>query len=178
MATAQPAKSNSSIQADPSGEKHDLRWKLVVIGLLALGVFYAEDNVVVATSGSVEHRWFWRTGEIAARGDYATFMLDHPLAGDKPVRLTKRLVCWAGDELAVRGQDYYCNDWHISRAKRTGLNGQPLPQFVYQGRILPGKAFAAGNHIDSFDSRYWGFVDISQTERLVPIFARHEGRAQ
>lgn len=173
IATAELGKSNTTTQADPPGEKHELRWKLVVIGLLALGVFYTERNLVVATSGSVEHRWFWRTGEVPGPGDYATFMLDHPLAGDKPVQLTKRLVCWTGDVLTVSGQDYYCNDQYIGRAKRTGRNGQALPQFVFNGKIPPGKAFAAGGHVDSFDSRYWGFVDIAQIERLVPIFVRH-----
>ena len=171
IATGQHGKASTRAPANPPNGPHALGWSLVVIGLLTLGVFYAEDNVLVATSGSVKHRWFWRTGETPKSGDYATFMLDHPLAGDAPVRLTKRLVCWAGDVLTVRRRDYYCNNQYVGRAKRTGLNGEPLPQFVYHGKIPSGKAFAAGSHVDSFDSRYWGFVDVCHTERLVPIFA-------
>ena len=173
IATRERVSMSIRARAHPANGKRDLRWKLVVIAVLALGVFHGERNVLVATSGSVEHRWFWRTGETPKSGDYATFMLDHQLAGDALVQLTKRLVCWAGDVLTVLGQDYYCNNQYIGRAKRTGLNGEPLPQFVYHGKIPSGKAFAAGSHVDSFDSRYWGFVDISHTERLVPIFARH-----
>ena len=148
-----------------------LGWKLAVIAVLALAVFVTERNILVTVSASVEHRWFWRTSELPARGDYATFMLQHPLAGERPVRLTKRLACWSGDVLSINDREYFCNGKLLGVAKQTGLNGEALPQFVYQGQIPDGKAFALGAHKDSFDSRYWGFVDVEHSERVSPLFA-------
>ncbi len=149
-----------------------LGWKLALIAVLTLAVYVTERNILVTVSASVEHRWFWRTADTPSRGDYATFMLKHPLAGDQPVRLTKRLACWSGDVLSISGRDYFCNGEFLGVAKETGLNGQALPQFVDQGQIPQGKAFAVGAHKDSFDSRYWGLVDVEDTERLSPIFAK------
>lgn len=153
------------------GDAKTLRWKLIVVMVLTLAVTVIEQNILVTVSASVEHRWFWRTGTTPSRGDYATFWLQHPLAGDQSVRLTKRLVCWSGDALSVKDHNYYCNGNFLGVAKSTGLDGQALPQFVYQGPIPEGKAFAFGVHTDSFDSRYWGLVTIEDTERLSPIFA-------
>lgn len=147
------------------------RWKLAVVAVGSLAVYYSEQHILMTVSASVEDRVFWRTGERPDRGDYATFILHHPLAGDTPVRLTKRLVCWAGDTLTVHGRHYFCNGKYIGKARDTGLNGQSLPRFVFNGRLPPGKAFAAGTHVDSFDSRYWGLVAVADTERLLPIFA-------
>ncbi len=154
------------------GGLKSLGWKLAVVAVLALGVYVSERHILVTVSASVEHRWFWRSGDKPARGDYATFLLEHPLAGDRPVRLTKRLACWGGDVLNVSDRDYYCNGTFLGVAKETGLNGQALPQFVYNGHIPHGKAFAFGTHKDSFDSRYWGLVDVAATERLSPLFAK------
>ena len=154
------------------------RGKLAVVALMALGVYLTERNILLTVSASVGHRWFWRSGEQPARGDYATFLLQHPLAGAQPVRLTKRLVCWSGDVLKVSDRHYYCNGQFLGIAKETGLNGQALPQFVYQGRIPDGKAFAYGAHKDSFDSRYWGLLEVEAAERLSPLFATDPSRAR
>ncbi len=151
-------------------EWRTFRWKIALIALGCVAIFYAERHVLVTVSASVEDRIFWRTGDQPDKGDYATFMFSHPLAGEEPVRLTKRLVCWEGDLLTIDGRDHYCNGEPLGSAKTVGLAGKPLPLFVYNDRVPAGKAFAFGEHVDSFDSRYWGLIDIASTERLVPLY--------
>lgn len=153
----------------------ELAPKLAVVAVLAVGVIQWQSHILVTVSKSVEPRIFWKTGEEPTRDDYATFMFEHELAGEEPVRLTKRLACWSGDSLTVTGRDVYCNDEFLGTAKETGLTGQELPLFEFNGVIPNGLAFAVGSHADSFDSRYWGFVDVSTTERVVPIFNRKGG---
>lgn len=144
-------------------------WKLGIVALGCVAIFYAERHILVTVSASVDERIFWRTSAQPDKGDYATFLFSHPLAGEEPVRLTKRLVCWEGDLLTIDGRQHYCNGQPLGLAKEFGLNGQPLPLFVFNDRVPPGKAFAFGVHADSFDSRYWGLIDVASTERLVPL---------
>ena len=102
-------------------EWRTFRWK---IGLVAFGcvcVFYAERHVLVTVSASVEDRIFWRTGDQPDKGDYATFMFSHPLAGEKPVRLTKRLVCWEGDLLTIDGRDHCCRSLVVATGGLAGM---------------------------------------------------------
>lgn len=151
-------------------EWKSFRWKLAIVAVGCVAIFYGERHILVTVSASVDDRIFWRTGDEPEKGDYATFMFSHPLAGAEPVRLTKRLVCWEGDVLTIEGRNHFCNGEPLGVAKTIGLNGKPLPLFVYNDRVPEGKAFAFGAHVDSFDSRYWGLVDVGVTERLVPIY--------
>lgn len=147
--------------------------KLAIVAVGCVAIFYAERHILVTVSASVDDRIFWRTGDAPDRGDYATFMFSHPLAGHDPVRLTKRLVCWEGDVLTVEGRQHFCNGEPLGVAKESGLDGQALPLFVYNDVVPVGKAFAYGGHADSFDSRYWGLIDVNEAERLHPLFGSH-----
>ena len=151
-------------------EPRVFRRYLIVIALIAAGVYYAQRELVVALTPSVDHRYFWRTESTPQKGDYATFILIHPLLDNRPIRVTKRVMCGQGDELRVDGREFYCNGDFLGIAKTEGFLGQKLPLFSFDGVIPSGKAFVAGTHVDSFDSRYWGFIDVADTERVVPVF--------
>ncbi len=146
---------------------------IMMTGAMAYGVHVLNPRLLITVSPSVDGRVFWRTGKPPdAKHDFVTFWITHRLAGPEPVRLTKRLNCWPGEVLSIRGRDYYCNGAYLGRAKLLGRDGQKLPRLTEGGRIPNGYAFASGFHPDSFDSRYWGLVEIAQTERLIRLVGR------
>lgn len=87
------------------------------------------------------------------------------------VKVTKKVGCVGGDLLEVRnGNAFFCNHILIGHAKSTTKDGRPLKMFVYNGIIPEGKLFAFGMNKDSYDSRYYGFVDMSDVQRLKGLF--------
>ena len=44
-------------------------------------------------------------------------------------------------------------------AKEISLQGKKLTAFKYAGTVPEGKMFLTGSHKDSYDSRYFGFID-------------------
>ena len=143
----------------------------VLVGApLAVAVSYVSDHLNITVSESVDHRIFWKTEAIPGPGDYATFKLSHELAGREPVLISKRLMCWEGQTISQQGLEFFCDGKPLGRAKTETLKGEPLPLFSFSGVIPSGKAWAYGSHPDSFDSRYWGFVDTAKTKRLKAIF--------
>lgn len=150
--------------------KHLLLFLLLAGAPAVLGLDYVYRHLEITTSKSLPHRFFWKVNEQPGPGDFALFELTHPLAGPHPVRITKQLKCWAGEELTVLDQNYFCNGEFLGLAKEKGLHGQELPHFTFSGPVPDGFAFAYGADPDSFDSRYWGFVRVAETQRLVPIF--------
>lgn len=143
---------------------------LLVGGPLAFGVSHVYEHLNITVSESLDHRVFWLTDATPKRGDYASFMLSHPLAGTQPVLLSKQMRCWSGDILTQEDRRFFCNGEFLGEAKMESLAGKPLPLFEFSGPIPDGKAFAFGAHKNSFDSRYWGFVEIAATRRLEAIF--------
>ena len=144
------------------------RWLL--LGAVLLPIFFLQGKLVLVTSDSVPHRVLVKTDGVPQKGDYALIRIEHALTDHEPVTLTKKLACYAGEVLEVDHRDYYCDGQYLGRAKRESLAGTPLQRFVHNGPIPTGYAFALGEHVDSFDSRYWGLVDVDLTERLVPLF--------
>jgi signal peptidase I/conjugal transfer pilin signal peptidase TrbI len=84
----------------------------------------------------------------------------------------KILGCNEGDLLTVDAEKkFYCNGEYLVRAKDISLKGEPLQHFVFNGTIPKGVMFVMGQHKDSFDSRYFGFVDKSRIlAKAYPIF--------
>ena len=88
------------------------------------------------------------------------FMLSVPhFKNGEPQRVTKRVGCSAGEELSREGRDFYCNGDFLGKAKEFSLKGERLTAFIYAGTVPEGKMFVASDHKDSYDSRYFGFID-------------------
>jgi type IV secretory pathway protease TraF len=51
-------------------------------------------------------------------------------------------------------------------AKVITLKGATLPMFVFNGKVPDGMLFVSGQHKDSFDSRYWGFLEQRRVEAI------------
>jgi len=71
----------------------------------------------------------------------------------------KYAKCLPGDKLEVRGYKYYCNGKYFATAVKTDSKGEPVKHFEYNGTIPQNKYFMYAPHPQSYDSRYWGFLD-------------------
>jgi type IV secretory pathway protease TraF len=111
------------------------------------------------------------------KGDLVSFVLSHPLAGPKPVAVTKYALCMPGDRLDMiekpsmaHGQWdgwYYCNDRLLGVSKPIGRNGQRLEHYRPTERLIPaGLIFVGSRHPNGFDSRYYGPVSIGRLTRM------------
>lgn len=100
---------------------------------------------------------------------WVRFELSHPYL-DGPVSVIKRVVCRPGQTLIAQASTDTCDGRVVARPKTTTLDGRPLSAFVFAGPVPVGKLFVANPHPDSFDSRYFGFVDLASTRSMVPVW--------
>ena len=134
----------------------------------------ASGRIAVNLSPSVRPRLFFLVRHPAAitKGDYVIFRPERmdPYINGKT--LVKKVACDEGDQLTETGKEYFCNGTiYLGRAKDFSLKGERLKNFVYNGVIPKGFCFVEGSNINSYDSRYWGFLRKSDIEaRAYPVF--------
>lgn len=153
--------------------------RMVCIGLgtllCVLVGWHAENHLMWTRSHSLSHRLYWmdkvRPKDVK-KGDYISFQLTDPLIdGGKAVMVTKQAACVAGEVLKTDGLFYYCGNEYLGKALERTPSGLTLKRFQYTGPIPAGKVFACGDSADSYDSRYWGFLNTSEVTDLAhPIW--------
>lgn len=147
-------------------------WRLwVLLTVLSLTGYWFCSRLVFSLSPSLSHRVFLldSSGRAPRKGDYVIFQFASPLfEHGKRQRIIKEVTCAAGETLSVdeRNRFFYCNGKYLGMAKVITLKGASLPMFVFNGKIPAGQLFVSGRHRDSFDSRYWGFLDERRVEGL------------
>jgi signal peptidase I/conjugal transfer pilin signal peptidase TrbI len=137
----------------------------LVFGLLLPG------RTVVAISPSLDHRIFVMTKRFAPdeirKDDYVVFTVrSHFIKNGRPSMLLKKVSCISGQMLETRAREYYCDGEYLGMAKWYSLKGEPVDAFVYSGTVPEGMLFVTGNHPDSFDSRYLGFIERRNVEGI------------
>jgi len=160
---------------------------IVIILILIAGAAIPE-YFAVTTTKSLNKRIFFidrgRHVEKLKTGDYVMFsLLKSKKENDLPSKLVKmieddggysqikRIGCSAGEELKNIGNDYYCDNKFIAKAKNYSLGGERLKKFEFSGRIPEGYIFLVGDHSDSYDSRYFGFIKVTDIITTVtPLF--------
>jgi conjugal transfer pilin signal peptidase TrbI len=153
-------------------------WKaagiILPIGLLT---WWAIPQVTWVMSPSIE-AWAVRVapGPIH-NGDLVSFTLSHPLAGPKPVAVTKYALCLPGDQIDMIEKPsmtpgawdgwYFCNERLLGVSKAVGRNGQHLTHWRPDtSRIPAGMIYVGSSHASGFDSRYYGPVEIGRLRRM------------
>ena len=89
---------------------------------------------------------------------YFDFPFDSPYF-KKGTNFAKIVKCEAGDTLINKDKKFYCNDLFIAKALNTDSKGIPVKDFQFSGVIPQDKYFVIGENVNSYDSRYWGFLD-------------------
>jgi len=117
----------------------------------------------VTKTKSVNHRFFFinRHARQYKRGDYVVFLLKEDPHFPNEI-LIKRVTGVPGDTVSIQGNGYLVNGTTVCEAKDYSLKGERLDQFSYEGILPEHKFFVTGENKDSYDSRYFGLVDIGQ----------------
>lgn len=149
--------------------------------ILTLLFYFPPVRIVGSLDNSLSYRFFIR---IKASDDprekdkqirkyryveaYVGDLLQYPPIREKRVLyLVKKVACFPGDKLEVRGDKFYCNGNFIARAHPES----PFPPISESGVIPEGHYFLLGTHPRSFDSRYMGVFPIRRiTAVLIPLF--------
>jgi type IV secretory pathway protease TraF len=153
-------------------------WKAFGIVLpIGLLTWWAIPQVTWVMSPSIQ-AWAVRAapGPIH-KGDLVSFTLSHPLAGPKPVAVTKYALCLPGDRIDMLEKPsmtpaawdgwYFCNERLLGVSKAIGHNGQRLKHWHPDtNRIPAGMIYVGSSHASGFDSRYYGPVEISRLRRM------------
>ncbi|MHB8810649.1 MAG: S26 family signal peptidase [Desulfobulbaceae bacterium] len=141
---------------------------LVVLAALLVGVWLPE-RIIVATSASLDYRVFFLVPASAIKsGDYLVFrhsdatFVPQGLNRDNN-RLIKRVGCGPGETLTSDGErQFFCNGILLATALDRDSKGQALPRFHYSGTVPAGSFFMVGSNPRSFDSKYFGFINVDE----------------
>ncbi len=152
------------------GDRKKLAVYLAAVSALVFGLLLPE-RIVVAVSPSLGHRIFVVakrfTPDEIGKGDYVIFTVQSRfIKNGIPSRLLKKVSCVTGQKLETRARQYYCDGEYLGTAKQYSLKGEAVDSFVYSGTVPEGKLFVTGRHVDSFDSRYLGFIERSTVEGI------------
>lgn len=150
---------------------------ILPIGIL---VWWLLSQVILVMSPSIDAWAVRRASGPIARGDLVSFRLVHPLAGPKPVDVTKYALCMPGDRIdmvekpsTVRDTKdgwYFCNGQLLGVSKARGHKGQKLMHWTPPyDRIPQGYVYVGSSFPSSFDSRYYGPVAIARLTRMERI---------
>ncbi|OPY66947.1 MAG: Peptidase S26 [Syntrophorhabdus sp. PtaU1.Bin050] len=156
---------------------------LMLLSAFAFGLLIP-GRFSVTTTPSLTHRIYLISRISDAReikkGSYLLFSMAHTYANNgqareavrrataglkKGYRVTtsipvmKMARCMPGDHLKTLDRLYYCNGEFLGWAKEYSLKGERVENFVYDGVVPTGNIFVMGEHKDSFDSRYFGFIE-------------------
>jgi len=159
-------------------------WKAFIVIAICIGAgMLIPARFAVTTTPSLDHRVFFitsRSGEDARRGDYVMIELAGLNAAGRilpevrnafekarETTIIKRVACASGDFLHDEGMLYFCNGAFIGEAKERTLAGAKTSPFRYAGRIPAGRIFVTGDHKDSYDSRYFGFIRTADVGAVV-----------
>lgn len=142
---------------------------LLAIVLISVGYFgfsFIWNHIEIVVSPSVKHRIFIKNSGEFIKDGYARFSIENELLPEGATTITKRFGCMAGETLETRDRSHYCSGIYLDTAKERSVGGLDLPLFIFNGVIPDGYSYMSGYHHDSFDSRYWGFLDLSRKDIL------------
>lgn len=145
---------------NPAKPKH-----IIFILTLMLLVYLSLTRLLVIQGNSVNSTLAILIPPInLKKNDVVTFHYKHDFFNGERLRLAKRIKCLPGETLLKENESFFCEGVYLGEAKLKRKNGQDFPVFSYNGEIPPNKYFLFGDSLDSFDSRYFGLIDIDEIE--------------
>ena len=151
---------------------------IVFLAFILMGA-WLPGRITVATSGSLDHRVFFLLPAPAKieSGDYLVFrhqglsQMQQGLRGDHD-QMIKKVGCLPGDQLTINeANHFFCNGRSLGQALETYSKGRPLPIFSFNGPVPADKLFLVGTHPRSYDSKYYGFIDVHEiSHQALPLW--------
>jgi len=148
---------------------------IMIMSLSAAGAMIP-SHFMVALSPSVKYRIFYYKRNFQQsdlhNGTYVVFDMYTKLHKNcQPCQVVKKIGCTEGNNLHVdKNNFYYCNDEYMGTAKAFTKTGDVLYSFYYNGPVPQKKLFVIGDHEDSYDSKYMGFINKSDIKAVaLPI---------
>ena len=151
---------------------------IVFLAFILMGA-WLPGRITVATSGSLEHRVFFLL-PVPAKvelGDYLVFrhqglsQVQPGLRADHD-QMIKRVGCLPGEQLTTDETHFFtCNGQPLGYALEADSKGRPLPLFSFNGTVPADKLFMVGTHPRSYDSKYYGFIDVHEiSHQALPLW--------
>ena len=178
---AQAARALGGAVGNQPADNRRLPLNLAVILPVATLTWLGLPGITLVMSPSIDAWTVRRAPGPVRKGDLVEFMLSHPIAGPKPVSVTKRALCLPGERLheierpSVDGREgtrswYYCGRTFLGASRPFGRDGRPLPHLRWGDRpIPPGFVYVGSDHAGGFDSRYFGPVRLDRLTRMERI---------
>jgi len=151
---------------------------VVFLALLLVGS-WLPGRITVATSGSLDHRVFFLLPAPAKveLSDYLVFrrrdlsQVQSGLRADHD-QMLKKVGCLPGEQLTMdEANRFFCNGRSLGQALEADSKGRPLPRFSFTGPVPAGKLFMVGTHPRSYDSKYYGFIDVHEiSHQALPLW--------
>ena len=151
---------------------------IVFLAFLLVGA-WLPGRITVATSGSLEHRVFFLlpTPAKVELDDYLVFrhqglsQVQQGLRADHD-QMIKKVGCLPGEQLTMdAANQFFCNGRSLGQALEADSKGRPLPRFSFTGSVPADKLFMVGTHLRSYDSKYYGFIDVHEiSHQALPLW--------
>ena len=176
-----PLRASVALGAGGFGEtaKPGRLWKAMLLVLpLAAAIYTVMPRYVLVATPSIHAHVVTAIGGEIRKGDLVQFMLSHRLAGPKPISVTKYVLCTPGEALSSRvipaplvpGKTttlFYCGGVLLNATKPFTRGGEPTTAFAWPGGVIPpGYVYVGSEHVDGFDSRYYGLVAVARLQRM------------
>lgn len=145
----------------------------IIVGALAVSYFLSK-HLRVSITNSLRYRFFLtlNRSKMFKTGDYVVFVHDVPGTQYRNVNMIKKVGCDEGDVFFVNDKrELYCNGEYLGAAKAKLISLPNQKHFEWNGLVPKGKFLPMGENKDSFDGRYYGFVEKSLVDaKAIPLF--------
>ena len=148
---------------------------VLLVAVVAICLMLA-GRIAITLTPSLKYTFFYlddASTDMVRPGAYVLFKMDNVITRKLKInRVIKEVACAPGEHLSVVEKRYYCNESYLGRAKEISLvKGISAANFVFNGIIPDGSLFVMGHSEDSYDSRYFGFIQLKSVEKIAhPLF--------
>ncbi|NNM67876.1 MAG: hypothetical protein HKM06_07695 [Spirochaetales bacterium] len=148
-------------------------WSFVVLGVAAL--FYLLDHITINSTPSLPEGIYWKTDTAPKVGDIVivpkTALEDRFQYPFIPPFLLKTIAAEAPSKIDDSSAGVYINGKYLGPRPDFRYKYPTLILYSFHGQLSPGEAWLMNPPADSFDSRHFGPVSLSDlSKKVVPLW--------
>jgi len=109
--------------------------------------------------------------KVIRRGEKVAFLFQGSRYYPAGTLFVKEVVGLPGDRIENSSEAVWINGEKVGAVRATDSEGRAVAPFVYRGRIPKGAYFVMAHAPNSYDSRYFGWVEEKQIiGEVIPLF--------